>query len=136
MIVKQFLLLSSVLHGVIGKTMAAVGYPVLDIRTLLAGFAFSFIVFSVGCYFWLNETARFSHRNFMIEGAILLFGLVCAPQIFQIWDGTIPADYNHYRRYDALSPTEMIIMGKLFGAIIVSLASFWLFKKKINECNL
>lgn len=36
--------------------MEAVGYAILDIRTLFAGFAFGFIVFSVGCYFWLNET--------------------------------------------------------------------------------
>lgn len=110
--------------------MEAVGYSILDIRTLFAGFAFGFIVFSVGCYFWLNETGRFSHRNYMIAGAILLFGLVCAPQIFQAFDGTIPADYNHYRRDDGLSPTEMIIMGKLFGAILGSLASIWVFKKK------
>lgn len=110
--------------------MGAVGYAVLDIRTLLAGFTFGFIVFSVGCYFWLNKTARFSHRNFMIEGATLLFDLVCASQIFQFLDGTIPADYNHYRIYDGLSPTEMIMMGKFFGAILVSLASFLLFKKR------
>lgn len=115
--------------------MEAVGYAILDIRTLFAGFAFGFIVFSVGCYFWLNETGRFSHRNYMIAGAILLFGLVCAPQIFQAFDGTIPADYNHYRRDDGLSPTEMIIMGKLFGAILGSLASIWLFKKKISKLS-
>ncbi|MEG2734329.1 MAG: hypothetical protein RR962_03225 [Hafnia sp.] len=46
--------------------MEAVGYAILDIRTLFAGFALGFIVFSVGCYFWLNETGRFSYRNYFL----------------------------------------------------------------------
>lgn len=65
----------------------------------------------------------------MIAGAIWLFVIVCAPQIFQALHGTIPADYNHYRRDGSLSSTEMIIMGKLFGAILGGFIGIWLFRK-------
>ncbi|MGC6233427.1 hypothetical protein VU677_22065 [Hafnia paralvei] len=110
--------------------MEAVGYAILDLQTLLGGFAFGFIVFCAACFVVINESGILRRRNVMIAGAILLFGLVCAPQIFQAWDGTIPADYNHYRRDGSLSPTEMIIMGKLFGAILGGFIGIWLFKKK------
>lgn len=109
--------------------MEAVGYAIIDIQTLFAGFAFGFIVFCAACFVVINEAVILRRRNVMIAGAILLFGLICAPQVFQALDGTIPADYNHYRREGSLSPTEMIIMGKLFGSILGGFIGIWLFRK-------
>lgn len=82
--------------------MEAVGYAILDIRTLLGGFAFGFIVFCAACFVVINETGILRRRNVMIAGAILLFGLVCAPQIFRplmaqyLLTITITGEMGHY----------------------------------------
>lgn len=104
------------------------GGPVFiyGLYVLFIGAVLGFVVFCAACFFVINETTLSRKLHYVIPGVILLFCLVCAPQIHHAFSSAPAYISSKWGVESFVAP--FAIFGKIFGAILGYIVGKKIFK--------
>lgn len=104
------------------------GGPVFiyGLYVLFMGAVLGFVVFCTACFFVINETTLLRKLHYVIPGVILLFCLVCAPQIHHAFSSA-PAYISSKWGIESFV-VPFAIFGKLIGSILGYIVGKKIFK--------